>query len=121
MADQLRFYKPGPEHTKLVDEFWKAAHFSFSPGERDMIRVRGRVLSEYIASLDEDRLECERSSGPSHVEEGGGDAQQSEDSSHLKCERSYGPSHVEEGGGDALQVYQVDRSSPVQSQRFGAS
>jgi hypothetical protein len=58
-------------------------------------------------------LLCERSLGPSHVEDGGGDAQKSENSSHLECERSYGPSHVEDGGGDPLQVDQVDRSSPV--------
>jgi hypothetical protein len=93
MVDRLRFYGPGPDRTKLVDEFWKSAYYRFNPSEREMIRVRGRVLSYYIALLDEERLECERSSGPSHVKD---------------------------GGGDALQVIQVDRSSPVQSRRFRA-
>jgi hypothetical protein len=73
--------------------FWKSAYYRFYPSEMEMIRIRGRVLSDYIALLDEERLECERSSGPSHVED---------------------------GGGDGLQVDQVDRSSPVQSQRFRA-
>jgi hypothetical protein len=58
-----------------------------------MIRVSGRILSDYIALLDEERLECERSSGPSHVVD---------------------------GGGDALQAGELDRSSPVQAQRFRA-
>jgi hypothetical protein len=120
MTDQLRFYEPGPERTKLVDEFWKMAYFRFCQSERDMIRIRGRILSEHIALLDEERLECERSFGPSHVVDGGCDAQQSGKSSHLKCKGSYGPIHVEDGGGDALQDDRVDRSSPVQSQRFRA-
>jgi hypothetical protein len=124
VTDQVRSFGPGAERTKIIDEFWKTAYGDYYLSERDLIRARGRVLSEYIALLDEeyDRsgLECERSYGPGHVEDGGGDARQSGNSSHLKCERSYGPSHVEEGGGDALQVDQVDRSSPVQSQRSRA-
>jgi hypothetical protein len=54
------------------------------------------------------------------VVDGGGDAHQSTVSCDLKCERSYRPSHVEDGGGDALQAQELDRSSPVQSQRFRA-
>jgi hypothetical protein len=45
-----------------------------------MLRIRGKVLAEYIGLLDEERLRrtlCERSPGPSHVEDGGGDAQRS--------------------------------------------
>jgi hypothetical protein len=41
--------------------------------------ARGKVFSEYIGLLDDDyrrQLECERSPGPSHVEDGGGDARQ---------------------------------------------
>jgi hypothetical protein len=42
---------------------------------------KGRILSEYVGLLDEDRRECgllfERFPGPSHVENGGGDAKQS--------------------------------------------
>jgi hypothetical protein len=120
----MKVYGQGPEPNKIVDEFWKTAYRDFYLSERDLIRARGRVLSEYLALLDEeyDRsgLKCERSSRPSDVEDGGGDALQSGSSCHLKCERSYGPSHVEDGGGDALQVDQVDRSSPVQSQRSRA-
>jgi hypothetical protein len=124
VTDQVRFYGPSPERTRIVDGFWKTAYRDYYFSERDLIRARGRVFSEYIDLLDEEYgrsgLECERSSGPSHVEEGGGDARQSGDSSHLRCERSYGPSHVEDGGGDALQGDQVDRSSPVQFHRFRA-
>jgi hypothetical protein len=93
MVDQLRLHEPGSERTKLVEEFWKSAYYMFHHSERDMIRIKGRILSDYIALLDEERLECERSSGPSRVEDG--------------C-------------GDALQVDQMNRSSPVQSRRFRA-
>jgi hypothetical protein len=61
-----------------------------------------------------------RSRRPSHVVVGGGVDQSSD---FLKCERSYGPRHVEDGGGDALQglsSFQEDRSSPIQFERFGA-
>jgi hypothetical protein len=122
--DQVRFFPPSPERTKIVDEFWKTAYTNYYFSERDLIRTRGRLLSEYIGLLDEDYeqsgLECETFFGPSQVEDGSSDAHQSENSSHLKCERSYGPNHVEDGGGDALQGDQVDRSSPVQSQRSRA-
>jgi hypothetical protein len=43
-----------------------------------MLRIRGKVLAEYVGLLDEERIRrslCERASGPSHVEDGGGDAQ----------------------------------------------
>jgi hypothetical protein len=76
VMDQLRFYEPGPERHKFIDEFWKAAHFNFHTSELDMTRGRGRVLSDCIALLDEERLASERSSGPSHVEDGGCDALQ---------------------------------------------
>jgi hypothetical protein len=116
VTEQAGFFGPGPERTKIVDEFWKTAYSDCYLSEVDLIRARGRVLAEYIALLDEeyDRsgLERQRCYGPSHVVEGGGDAQKSGNSSQLECERSYRPSHVEVGGGDALQVDQVDRSSP---------
>jgi hypothetical protein len=62
--------------------------------------------------------QCRRASCSSHVEDGGGVALEPK---FLKCERTSGPSHVDDGGGDALQGYPIsgmDRSSPVQSQRF---
>jgi hypothetical protein len=96
-TDQMRFCGPGTERNKLVDEFWNTAYSSFYLSERDLIRARGRVLSEYVALLDEE-----------YGRRG------------LECERFYGPSHVEDGGGDSLQADQEDRSSPVQSQRSGA-
>jgi hypothetical protein len=66
-----------------------------------MLRVRARVLSEYIGLLDEDRLARERASRPSQVAAGGDDARVS--MNFLKGERPYfGPSHVVEGGGDSL-------------------
>jgi hypothetical protein len=60
-----------------------------------------------------------KASCSSHVVDGG-DVALEPDS--LKCERTSGPSHVEDGGGDALQRISsdMDRSSPVQSQRFRA-
>jgi hypothetical protein len=103
ITDQVRFYGPGPERNKLVDEFWKDAYPDFYRSDREMIRVRGRVLSDYIGLLDEDRLECERSLRPSHVVDGGGDAHQYRVSRILKWEMSCRPSHVVEGGGDSLQ------------------
>jgi hypothetical protein len=56
--------------------------------------------------------QCERTYGPSHVEDGGGDAP---DSIRMKSERTYGPSHVEDGGGDAFQMKSrvMHRSSAV--------
>jgi hypothetical protein len=76
VTDQMKFLGPGPERTKIVDEFWKSAYTDFYASEREMIRVRGRVLSDYIGLLDEERLACERSLRPSHVVEGGGDSLQ---------------------------------------------
>jgi hypothetical protein len=76
VADQMKDLGPGPERNKIVDEFWKGAYQDFYVSEREMIRVRGRVLSDYIGLLDEDRLECERSLRPSHVVERGGDSLQ---------------------------------------------
>jgi hypothetical protein len=53
--------------------------------------------------------QCERTYGPSHVDDGGGDAL----NSTLRGERAIGPSHVDDGGGDASQkVSMEDRSSP---------
>jgi hypothetical protein len=68
----------------------------------------------------EDLERIGRSWRPSHVVVGGGVDQNSDS---LKCERSYGPSDVEDGGGDTLQglsCFRGDRSSPVQSERFRA-
>jgi hypothetical protein len=59
--------------------------------------------------------QCERTSGLSHVVDGGGDALEP---ASLSCERTSGPSHVEDGGGDAAQrsyCETEDRSSLVQS------
>jgi hypothetical protein len=45
------------------------------------------------------------------------------DSHSLKCERASGPSHGDDGGGDALQgisFSEGDRSSSIQSERFRA-
>jgi hypothetical protein len=78
---------------------------------------RGRVqISLYPYNLGQ----CERTSGPSHVVDGGGDALKPDS---LSCERTSGPSHVGEGGGDVAQRSSddsEDRSSPAQSQRFRA-
>jgi hypothetical protein len=68
----------------------------------------------------EDWERVRRSWRPNHVVVGRGVDQRSDS---LKSERSYGPSHVEDGGGDALQglsSFQGDRSGPVQSKRFRA-
>jgi hypothetical protein len=58
-----------------VDEFWKTAYDGYYRSEVDLIRARGKVLSESIVEERLRRSLCERSSGPSHVEDGGGDAQ----------------------------------------------
>jgi hypothetical protein len=127
VTKQMKNLGPGPERTQIVDEFWSRAYDYFVESEREMIRVRGRVLSDDIGMLDEERLERERASGP----------HQYRVSQILKGERPYyGPSHVVEGGGDSLQEClrdvpippictqnahdEMDRSSPAQSQRFRA-
>jgi hypothetical protein len=62
--------------------------------------------------------QSERTSGPSHVIDGGCDALER---ASLSCERTSGPSHGEDGGGDATQRRSgMDRSSPVQYKRFFA-
>jgi hypothetical protein len=79
---------------------WKSCHFD---------QVRGWVRS----SLHPYNLgQCERTSGPSHVEEGGGDALEP---ASLCCEKPLGPSRYT---GDATQRSSDqgrDRSSPGQS------
>jgi hypothetical protein len=90
---------PGPERTQALNEFWDTAYSRFQWSEREMLRIRGKVLSEYVGLLDEERIRrslCERASGPSHVEDGGGDAQRTSrvsrmffpDSEHKDMHRS---------------------------------
>jgi hypothetical protein len=53
--------------------------------EREMLRIRGKVLAEYVGLLDQERIRrslCERSPGPSHVEDGGGEAHRSANREH---------------------------------------
>jgi hypothetical protein len=98
-----------------------------------MIKGRRLELCRFISLYDEElsdttglRTEeerCRRALCSSHVVDGGGVALSSLVPYSLKCERTSGPSHVDDGGGDALQgisSFQVDRSSPVQSQRLRA-
>jgi hypothetical protein len=59
--------------------------------------ARGKWVSRSIVPYDLNQ--CERTYGPSHVDDGGGDALDST----LRGERTYGPSHVDDGGGDASQ------------------
>jgi hypothetical protein len=80
VMEEVKPLQPGPERIKVVDEFWGTAFRNHWGEERDSIRSRGKALAEYIGLRDEDRLrrlEYERSTGPSHVVEGGGDVRQS--------------------------------------------
>jgi hypothetical protein len=102
-TQELKFYPPGPERDAWLDNFfrrvWWGGHFKT---EEVMIRSRVYQACVYTTLHDEQEdylIQCERTYGPSHVEEGGGDAL---DSIRMKSERTYGPSHVEDGGGDAL-------------------
>jgi hypothetical protein len=82
--------EPGPERVKVIDDFWKDPW-----EEREMLRIRGKVLAEHIGLLEEERSRrslCERSSGPSHVEDGGGDAQRLADGMHRSSAVTDGPS-----------------------------
>jgi hypothetical protein len=66
---------------------------------------------------------CRRASHSSHVVAGGRVALSSLVPYSLKCDRTSGPSHFDDGGGDALQGISIpmgDRSGPVQSERFRA-
>jgi hypothetical protein len=77
--------EPGRERVKVIDDFWNSAYGRFQWEEREMLRIRGKVLAEYIGLLDEERLRrslCERSPGLSQVEDGGGDAQRSVNDVH---------------------------------------
>jgi hypothetical protein len=78
---------------------WKSCHFD---------PIRGWVQHAYNLG------QCERTNGPSHVEDGGGDALEP---APLCCEQPLGPSRYT---GDATQRssdddQDMDRSSPVQS------
>jgi hypothetical protein len=54
LVDQVKHAVPGPERTKAVDDFWAGASSGYYKSEQDLIRARGRVLSEFIALWDED-------------------------------------------------------------------
>jgi hypothetical protein len=92
---------PGPERIAVIDDFWKRVCGGYCVGEREMLRVRARALSDYIGLLDEDRLARERASRQSHVVAGCGAARIS--MNFLKGERPYRPSNVVEGGVDSLE------------------
>jgi hypothetical protein len=96
------------EELERLTRDWGSCHF---------IPNRGWARSSLVPyNLNQ----CRRASCSSHVVEGGGVAL---DSDSLKCETAPGPSHVDDGGGDALQgisFSEMDRSSPVQSERFRA-
>jgi hypothetical protein len=79
---------------------WKSCRFD---------QVRGWV---YTSLYPYNLGQCERTSGPSHVEDGGGDALEP---ASLYCEKPFGPSRYT---GDATQRsfdQGMDRGSPVQS------
>jgi hypothetical protein len=68
--------------------------------------------------LSEEKERRRRALCSSHVVAGGGVALSSLVPYSLKCERAFGPSHVDDGSGDALLGISFsveDRSSPVQS------
>jgi hypothetical protein len=95
VTNQVRSLEPGPERYKAVKDFWTTAYSKYQRSERELLRRRGKVLSEYIGLLDEERLRrtlCERASGPSHVEDGGGDAQHSVIRLHRSSTGTEGPS-----------------------------
>jgi hypothetical protein len=87
------------EELDRIRNEWKSCQFV--PGRRWV----------HSSLVPYDLSQCRRSPCPSHVDEGGGVAL---DSQFLKGERAYGPSHVVDGGGDALQELSgdMDRSSP---------
>jgi hypothetical protein len=76
------------EEIKLIDRDYHSSYFDPD---------RGWVHVSYVPY---NVGQCERTSGPSHVVDGGSDALEPDP---MKSERTSGPSHVEDGGGDALQ------------------
>jgi hypothetical protein len=88
---------PGPERNKVLEEFCSTAYSKYPRKQRELLRSRGKVLAEYIGILDEERLGrslCERSPGPSHVEDGCGDAQRSDTGLHGLSAVIDGPSSL---------------------------
>jgi hypothetical protein len=87
VVEKLRNLGPGPERIKLIDKHWGEIYDGCYIGDRELLRIRARVLSDYIGLLDEDRLERERSLRPSHVVAGVGEAHQRRVSRILGGER----------------------------------
>jgi hypothetical protein len=58
VTEQVGFFPPGPKWSKIIHEFRATAYWSCYRSEVDLIRERGRVLSEYIARLDEEYDRC---------------------------------------------------------------
>jgi hypothetical protein len=97
----MNIYAGGPHRVPSDSPSGEMAYQGYYLSERDLIRARGRVLSEYIALLDEGNADEE-----GFIED------------LERCRRSWRRSHVDVGGGVALQGLQGDRSSPLQSQAF---
>jgi hypothetical protein len=77
-ARELKFYPPGLERDAWLDNFfhrvWRGGHFK---SEEVMIRSRIYQACVYTTLHDEHEAyldQCGRTYGPSHVEDGGGDA-----------------------------------------------
>jgi hypothetical protein len=102
IVEKIKFLPPGAERTKAVDDFWASACQNYYRSEVDLIRARCRVPSEVISLRDEVFSDEDKSCG-------------------LDFERSSGPIHVVDGGGDTPQAQEGDRSSLVQIRRFRAS
>jgi hypothetical protein len=97
VTSRMEVLGPGPERNEVLERFWGSAYSKYPPNQREQFRSRGKVLAEYIGLLDEERLRrslCERSPGPSHVEDGGGDAQRSANRVHRSSAVTDGPSSL---------------------------
>jgi hypothetical protein len=88
--------------------------------------VSGAAIGRLLVLEASPQVEGEREDDPPAkiqpvAHDGGGVALEPDP---LKCEGTSGPSHVEDGGGDALQRISgdadMDRSSPIQDKRFRA-
>jgi hypothetical protein len=88
----------------------------------EFIALHDEEMTDEKGAIEEEE-QCRTALCSSHVVEGGGVALSSLVPHSLKGDRTSGPSHVDDGGGDAVQGISFsmgDRSSPEQSQRLRA-
>jgi hypothetical protein len=137
ITDRIREVSPGPERDKMMGEFWTWVwKYGYYKDEHPLIRGPCREVCKFIALYDEElsdvtgfreyKYEAEQYQkdwGSCHFVPSRGWVHSSFVPDELgQCRRALCSSHVVDGGGVALQhiSLDMDRSNPVQSERFRA-